>query len=258
MRKGLWCVLLVLLCARAGAQVNVRPRLLEVTVNKTTSLVFPSAINTVDRGSERIVVQKSTGNVLRVKADSMFTDTTNLTVITVDGKLYSFLVHYAVSPVLLTVDLGAAANLTQDTALLAFAKKVMQAANPLHGIRYGSGKVVLSAAGIYTDGSVMACKLRIENASPFSFEVGRIGALVTGSRQGKRRAKQNQDVAVLMTNIETALIRERQAGVCVIIVPKSGLAPGQKLQIQVNEKGGDRHLTLSIQNRYLLNAYLIL
>ncbi|MBV9986840.1 MAG: DUF4138 domain-containing protein [Chitinophagaceae bacterium] len=239
------------------AQVNVRPHVLQVTVNKTTSIIFPSAITSIDRGSERIVVQKSTGNVLRVKADSAFADTTNLTVITANGKLYSFLVNYEPSPALLTIDLGAAANITQDTGMLSLAGLVMKTSNQLHGVRYGSGKVKLSLVGIYTNGSVIACKLRIENASPFSFEIGRIGALVSGSHGGKRRATHEQEVSVLLTDIEVMIVRERQAGVCVVLLPKSGLSPGQQLHIQVNEKGGERHLSLSIPNRYLLNAYLI-
>ena len=43
---------------------------LEVTYDKTTNLVFPSAIISVDKGSEDILVQKATGveNILRVKA----------------------------------------------------------------------------------------------------------------------------------------------------------------------------------------------
>lgn len=241
----------------AFAQKGPAARLISVTTNKTTSLVFPSSIGSVDRGSERIIVQKATGTVLRVKADTSFTDTTNLTVITTDGKLYSFLVCYSPSPQQLTIDLGAGENINQDTSLASFARKVSKAFNRLYGIRYGSGKVWLSLLGIYTNGELIGCKLKIENGSPLSFEIGRISVMVGGKHRGRRRASHEQELPILLSDIPVQLIRERQAGLVVILLPKSGLSPGQALQLQVQEKGGERHLSLSISNRFILSAYLI-
>jgi hypothetical protein len=57
---------------KGNAQVADTVRQLAVSSNRTTSVVFPSSIVSVDRGSERIMVQKSISNILRVKADSVF------------------------------------------------------------------------------------------------------------------------------------------------------------------------------------------
>ena len=46
------------LCFLAEAQLFIPSKKLEVSANKTTNLIFPSTINSVDRGSERIMVQK--------------------------------------------------------------------------------------------------------------------------------------------------------------------------------------------------------
>lgn len=257
MRKEIMLISLFLLSSALSAQIVVQPSKLEVTVNKTTNLVFPAAISSVDRGSERIIVQKFTGNVLRVKADTSFSDTTNLTVITSDGKLYSFLVSYAASPVVLNIDLGAAKDINLDTAILGFATTTLSMINWLHGVRYGSGKVRLQLMGIYTNGNLIACKLRIENNSPLSFEIGRIAAQLGSSQTVKRRASQELTVPILLVRVEATLIREHQSVVLVLVLPKTGLAPGKKLQVQMQEKGGDRFLSLSISNRYILNAYLI-
>lgn len=240
-----------------NGQSFIHARYLQVTMNKTTNLIFPASISSVDRGSERIVVQKSTANILRVKADTLFTDTTNLTVITGDGKLYSFLVSYAPSPAFLNLDLGASENIHQDTALLSFARTVMSCGNYLHGVRFGVGKVWLSLGGIYTNGQIIAVKLRIENGSPFSFEIGRIRAVLGALRSTRRRAVQENEIAILLTEMEIPLIRERQAGTAVILLPKSGLKPGQSLAIHIKEKGGERDLLLTLSNRFILNAFLI-
>ena len=81
---------------------------LEVTYNKTTNLVFPAAITSVDRGSQDILVQKATGveNILRVKADVKDFTETSLSIITADGKLYSFIVNYVKQPAYLNINVG--------------------------------------------------------------------------------------------------------------------------------------------------------
>src|SRR3954454_18344150 len=74
----------------------IEPYPLEITFNKTTNIVFPFAIKSVDRGSANILVQKagSVDTILQVKAGKEDFPETNLSVITTDGTLYSFLVHY--------------------------------------------------------------------------------------------------------------------------------------------------------------------
>ncbi|MEO8172589.1 MAG: DUF4138 domain-containing protein [Sediminibacterium sp.] len=241
----------------AKGQSYIRPRNLQVTINKTTNLIFPASISSVDRGSERIVVQKSTGNILRVKADSVFNDTTNLTVITSDGKLYSFLVGYSASPTFLNLDLSAIESVNKDTALYALSEKTLQAKNNLHGIRYTSGKVKLSLVGLYTTGSIIICKLRIENASPYSFETGQMRCYVGGSNSSKRRPSQQTELEPLLINPLATTIKEKQVCLLTMILPKAGLRVGQNLVIQLNEKIGERQLSVSVSNKDLLAASII-
>src|ERR1044072_5277671 len=83
----------------------IMPYPLVVTYYKTTNLIFPYNIKSVDRGSKDILVQKAKGveNILQVKAGKMGFDETNLTVITADGKLYSYLLNYVDTPVVLNI-----------------------------------------------------------------------------------------------------------------------------------------------------------
>ena len=252
MKRNL-CVLLLFFSVATNAQVTT----LEVTTNKTTSLLFPSAILSIDRGSEHILVQKSTAQVLKVKADSVFADTTNLTVITTDGKLYSFLVVYNSSPSVLTFDLGAGKNILGDTVLTALAQRVRAMDHRLYGVRYSSGLVLLRLQGVYTNGNVIAVKLRIDNRSTLSYEIGDVSALLSGGSSAKRRAVQDREIPILVSDKATNTVREKQSLVLVVIVPKAGLVPGQTLQIHVQEKGSDRQLHLDLPNKYILNAILL-
>src|SRR5215210_567712 len=83
----------------------IEPYPLKITFNKTTNLIFPYAIKSVDRGSEDVLAQKAKGveNILLVKAGRENFSETNLTVITADGKLYSFILGYINNPTAINI-----------------------------------------------------------------------------------------------------------------------------------------------------------
>ena len=86
----------------------VPPYGLEVTYDKTTHIIFPSAVRYVDLGSPNLVAGKADGaeNVIRVKAVvKNFRDETNMSVITESGSFYTFNVKYADEPLLLNVEM---------------------------------------------------------------------------------------------------------------------------------------------------------
>ncbi|MEO8172835.1 MAG: DUF4138 domain-containing protein, partial [Sediminibacterium sp.] len=91
--KKIIIVLLMLAGYIADAQTvfnkasYIEPYRLEITANKTTNLVFPASILSIDRGSQDVIVQKAAGveNILRVKADTKAFAETNLSIITSDG-----------------------------------------------------------------------------------------------------------------------------------------------------------------------------
>ncbi len=93
-------------CIFGYAQVYTDATRIEVCMNKTTSLIFPSAIVSIDRGSNEIMVQKSADNILKVKSVGDSLKETNLTVVTADGKLFSFLVKYNADPLHLSIHLN--------------------------------------------------------------------------------------------------------------------------------------------------------
>lgn len=255
--KGIFSIALMIVCFAVQGQTYIQPRNLQVSDNRTTNLVFPAPIFSIDRGSDKIVVQKSADNILRVKADSFFSDTTNLTVITRDGKLYSFLVSFTFSPSFLNIDLSETDHLLNDTALYRLAGKVLALKTNLHGISYNSGGVRWNLNGIYSDGENIVCKLRIENHSAFSFATGGLRCYVGTSNNNKRRASQLKEISPLLISPTIMLIKEKQFVLMVIVLPKSALIDGQQLQIVQAEKEGDRQLVLKITNRQLLRAILI-
>ena len=77
---------------------KIEPYEMEVTFDKTSHLIFPSAIRYIDLGSDYLVAGKAedADNVLRIKAAVRdFEEETNFSVITEDGCFYSFNVYYS-------------------------------------------------------------------------------------------------------------------------------------------------------------------
>src|SRR5689334_3832150 len=100
--------LLALFATKANGQSVIDSQNIQVTLNKTSSIVFPAVITSVDRGSRDILAQKAKGvnNVLQLKAAKPNFRETNLTVITGDGVLHHFTVRYSQDPSSLTVNVN--------------------------------------------------------------------------------------------------------------------------------------------------------
>lgn len=257
MKKWILLALLFISALVIQAQQPNPIRHLAVAVNKTTNLVFPAAIVSVDRGSENIIVQKSIAFVLRVKADTVFADTTNLTVITSDGKLYSFLVLFSASPELLTINLGANENLDRDTSLLAVVRKVQSMRHNLYGVRYSAGKVKLAVVGMYSTGKMLALQVSITNHSSLSFTVGKLRLRLVITHTPKRSPVQEVEVFPLLVEPTQLKVNYKQAALFTVLVPVSDMNARQDLHITLHEQDGDRHLHVSIASRFLFTAPLI-
>lgn len=83
---------------QADAQIqSVTSEKLTINFDKTIHLVFPTNINYFDLGSKDVLAKpaENVPFVLKIKANNEnFSDETNITVITTDGKFYSYAIRY--------------------------------------------------------------------------------------------------------------------------------------------------------------------
>ncbi|HCL06326.1 MAG TPA: hypothetical protein DHW64_10340 [Chitinophagaceae bacterium] len=257
MKRWVMMICMLLLTGIMSAQQAIPIRDLGVTLNKTSNLIFPATILSIDRGSANIIVQKSTDFILRVKADTLFTDTTNLTVITSDGKLYSFLVYYDSSPTMLTIDLGAGEYLDKDTSMMGIVRKVIPQRNNMYGVRYSAGKVQVAVVGIYSTGKMLALKIRIVNHSSLFFSVGKIRMRLFSTNLPRRSPVHETEILPLLIEPSQIKLAYKEVGILTLLIPVQDFNPKQDLQISIHEKQGDRHLQMRITNRFLFSAPII-
>ena len=279
MKKHLWIVafMVVSLAAELKAQpvksfspsAFMEPFRLEVGYNKTTHLVFPFSIIGIDRGSASILAQMASGvdNILKVKADQKGFAETSLSVITSDGKLYSFLVCYNENPAFLNVALySAAGRLSADAwrqkgkgdwneALLAYyAKLSLGAARNSYSVRTRNGKASLHLEGIYVKESVLFFRLQLQNVSAINFDMDGFRLFLRDRKQSKRTAIQEKEVEPLYIEGDATTIQANSTQTTVLAVPAFTVPKDKYLVIEITERGGGRNLFLKIKGRHLLKA----
>ncbi len=104
MRRIIFFILLIVQCV-CYAQKGVRPISIEMNELKYLFIKFPCEINYADMGSYDLKAEKCLGKILKIRAVKPDFSKTNLSVVTIDGKYYSFIVEYSTKPSFIAVDM---------------------------------------------------------------------------------------------------------------------------------------------------------
>lgn len=248
---------------------------LEVTYNKTTNLVFPAAITSVDKGSQDILVEKATGveNILRVKADVKDFSETSLSIITSDGKLYSFVVEYAKQPSYLNINV---AKISQedsvidhlpinqqlissdpviDKSILAmYSDSVIDKESNIYSIHTTNSKVTIALNGIYIHDDILLCRLSFKNNSNINYDIDQFHFYIRDKKTSKRTASQEIEMKALSIRGDTAVLKGMSKEQWVISLSKFTIPNNKYLSIEIMEKNGGRNLFLKVMNRHIMKA----
>lgn len=261
---------------------------LGVGFSKTTHLVFPHAVTYVDLGSGDIIAAKaqSADNIVKVKAAKQGFGETNMTVLTSDGKLYSFLVNYEANPRVLTVDLGATGGATAPASATASAASSPnpEATSPqvqmsnitipesdlenfskvsLDRSRSGGNSetkndVVFALRGIFTQDDAFFFHLFVHNKTNIGYDIDFIKFYVQDKKVVKRTAEQEQEQRpIYVYNGQQSKVAGKAELDKVFVFKKFTFPDDKNLIIEMFEKGGGRHVTLTISNADVLHAKVL-
>jgi conjugative transposon TraN protein len=271
MKKNSFLFLLCLLLqAPLYAQPGTQP-LLELSVRQTTSLVFPFPILSVDRGSGDVLAQvpEQTANVLQVKGAREHFPRTNLTVITTNGKLYSFPVGYAAAPAALLISLDTLAaggtpvllpgGRLNEAQLDNIARQLAGDDRFYHGIQDKAGGMRFTLEGLYSKGNTLFYRLVLHNASSLPFEPETVRFATRDRRQARRTASQEVELLPYYAPDPNETLTEAgTANVFFFALERFPLGPGKEQVIELYERNGSRHLTLRLRDRHLSRACSLL
>jgi conjugative transposon TraN protein len=246
---------------------------LSITYNKTTNLIFPFSVQSIDRGSKDILVQqpKGTQNVVQIKADKPDFTQTNLSIITIDGKLYSFTVDYTAQPSQLNIIIGKQNLSTSDSTfkhavmlssgnnevlMQAVAQKFLSAKD-VPGKKNKHNQMELRLNGIYINHDILYFRLQLKNKSNLSYDLDAITFILKDSQKSKRAATQEIELQPIYNYGSFKTVQGKSSASCIIALPKFTLPDAKYLSVQVLEKNGGRDLHLRLGNRHIMQAKII-
>ncbi|MGG7666929.1 conjugative transposon protein TraN [Dyadobacter sp. BHUBP1] len=251
---------------RTAPAIRITSIPLAVTAQKTTNLLFPYAIKSVDKGSRDILVQKAKGvdYLLQVKAATTEDfGQTNLTVVTTDGEFYSFLVSYHQNPADLNFRFGAAATAIKETKVLSADNEAVIEQNAClvaesesflkrpAADRFG---IRLALQGIYIQGEHMYYQLRLDNDTYIPYDIAQLRFFIRDQKKVKRMATQETELIPVFTSGNTESLAGQGSQVMVFVFDKHTIPDKKYLAVQLMEHGGGRNLELQTGNKTLVKA----
>ena len=261
---------LLLLGAQAQDESNgavlktIKPYSIRIGYTKTSNIIFPFKIVSVDRGSSAIMVQKGKGaeNVLQLKAARQHFKETNLTVITADGKLFSFLVNFTNEPDSLNIyvgedlpDKGASLILTNNNNVAVLnneASLVKKQKSFLHAWVSGQG-IRLRLTGIYLGEQSMWFCLEVNNDSFIDFKPDQLSFYIKNKNRSKRSGQQEQICQPIFFE-PLPIIKGKEIQKVVLAFEPFTVPSNKKLEVVINDKNCSRGLRLKIRNHLLVKA----
>lgn len=244
----------------------IEPYPLWVTFHKTTNLIFPYAIKSVDRGSRDVLAQKAKGveNILLVKAGRENFPETNLSIITADGKLYSFLLRYTGNPSLLNIafakdtviakTIGFSETEDNDAQIEHVAEAVAKEKRVLHGLKDKAYDIRIRLNGLYIENNVFYFQVELRNRSNIPYDIDMLRFFIKDEKKAKRTASQDIELLPLYSYGDTSAVKEHATNILAFAVPKFTIPNKKYLLIQLMEKNGGRHLHLDLHNRTIVKA----
>ncbi len=256
---------------------KIEPYQMQVTYDKTTHLIFPTAIRYVDLGSEYLIAGKAEDaeNVLRVKASVKdFETETNFSVITNDGRFYSFNVYYSAYPEALSYDLltmqkavdkengndvlfeelGNNSPSLSGLLLETIYKKDQRIVKHIGAKSFG---IQFILKGIYIHNGKYYFHTELRNRTNVPFGIDFINFKVVDKKVAKRTVVQERPMIPLRTYKPLNEIGGKAIEQNVFLLDQFTIADDKILLIEIFEKNGGRHQTLQVENSDLIKASLI-
>ncbi|WP_460983570.1 conjugative transposon protein TraN [Spirosoma fluminis] len=268
----------------------IRSYYVDLAYNKTVSIIFPTAVRSVDLGSRSIMADKAADveNVLKVKAAQIGFNETNFSVMTADGTFYSFVVNYNETPAVLALNLTASSTSqplrTAEPITLADRSQPINSTDTQDGniqfagvkatqsdIVYNSDRILhyrgwgrrgaeanklkAQLRGLYVNDNVLYYRLVISNRSNLNYDIDYVRYFVVDSKTAKLTARQEIELQPIYVHNEAiTTVRGHQRIERVYAFQRFTIPNSKQLLIQIGEQNGGRNLSFIVENKDIMKA----
>ncbi len=240
---------------------------LEICNTKTSNIIFPYAIVSVDRGSQDILAQKAAGveNILQLKAAKANFTASNVSVVTADGKLNTFVVRYAANPASINLSLQGNSASQSSTVFLPkeefneaevreCTNKLLANRNYVRGRQKEAFGISFNLRELFIRNNVIYFQFKITNYTNVGYDIDQLRFYIRDQKRASRTASQELEVLPIFISKSPEGIPGKTRDMFVFALPKFTIPDQKDLVIQLMEKNGGRHLQMKVSNRELLKA----
>lgn len=261
--KILFLVITFILAMHATGQT------IELMEDKVTQLIFPAPVKTIKGGfiPDDFIYEKQE-NVLYIQPVASFPES-NLNVITDDGLYYTFTIKYNQSTQIFNHIIGEEQAIygqkkKQETESdetkteeqsNTIASRVMAEPGTLfsrNAIRYK--KTYMYLKGVYINQDKLYLRLLFENKSNIQYDFEYIAFYIKEKKQRKNATQEQVQMIPESIYKESKVIPANGETEMLYSFPKFTIGKDKILCIDMIEKGGERNLSLQLDNSILLNA----
>jgi conjugative transposon TraN protein len=268
-------IFLLITIFKTQAQTNttwqikaIEPYHMAVAFSKTTNIIFPYSIVSVDIGSRDVLAQKAKGveNILQIKAAKESFPQTNISIITADGTLTSFILDYAEQPSVLSLSLvpeekkNSICILSEtfnEAEVQKYAKLASVSEGKISCIQDKRFGIRVKLNGLFIHDNIMYLRMSIANKTNINYDIDQLRFYVRDQKKAKRTATQEIEINPLYVKGDTAVIVGQTERVFVYAVPKFTIPDKKYLVIELMEKNGGRHLKIKVRNKTIVQAKLL-
>ncbi len=255
--------------SRTAINGIIEPYNIAISFDKTTNLIFPYSIKSVDRGSSDVMVQKvpNVENVLQIKAGTESLSPTNLTVITSEGALYSFMLRFNNNPGTLNFkvadlnipvqQLAIIEGTTSEAVTKDIATRIVAKQGFIKGLVEKDNGIGLAVNGIYIHHDQLYFQVTIENNTNINYDIDQFQIYLKDSKQTKRTAVQQIRLSPNYTIGNIKRVEGNAKNTIVLVMDKFTIPDKKHMKIEMQELNGGRALDLKINNKQLLKARTI-
>jgi conjugative transposon TraN protein len=248
---------------------------------KTIHIVFPFEIKEVDAGTSDVIVEitPSFNNVLKVKSakNKDFTET-NLTVLTGDGGLYSFITNYQKDPEILNINIGN--NLKTDilasnelkinhfqkshfvssslniseAAILNNLQKATQSGSFIRNVGVHNLQLRGLLKGIYTEEGILYLTMDILNETDIDYEIDFIKLYIKDKELVKKMTVQEEELVIINKYPSDLVVHAEVKHRFSVATTLRSLSEDKIMEVEIYEKNGGRHLRFPIDPKILSKA----
>lgn len=241
----------------------------QIAYSKTTSIVFPYAIKSIDKGSQDILMQKAKGveNILLLKAAKQNFIQTNITVVTADSRLYVFVLNYdevcpdlnikADNSAIVNNDILFSLDNENQKKIEQYSKLALLKKKKIGGLRSSRFDINLSVNGIFIHQDVLYFRLVLGNTSKINYDIDQLRFFIRDQRKSKRTASQEIEILPLFSTTNSIVIPDKSEVILVYALSKFTIPEKNYLTIQLIEKNGGRQLEIDVKNNDLIDLDIL-